>query len=55
VPISFGAAKRLKRGTANRIAIRVTHAAGFGDISFPALLAGTDEACSAEELDAYRF
>ena len=54
-PFSFDAKKWLKPGATNRIAVRVTHVAGLGGISLPAMLIGTDEECSWEELDAYRF
>lgn len=53
-PFSFDAAKWLKPGVPNRIAIRVTHSAGLGGISFPAMLIATDEERTTAELDAYR-
>ncbi len=54
VPFSFDAARWLKPGLPNRVAIRVTHATGLGGISFPAMLIGTDEDRTTAELDAYR-
>jgi hypothetical protein len=54
VPIGFDAARWLKSGQPNRIAIRVMHATGLGGISFPAMLIGTDEECTTAQLDAFR-
>jgi hypothetical protein len=54
-PFSFDAARWLEPGTTNRVAVRVTHSAGLGGISLPAMLVGTDQECSAEQLDQYRY
>jgi len=52
---SFDAARWLKLGAGNQVAVRVTHATGLGGITMPAMLVGTDEPRSTEELDAYRY
>lgn len=54
-PFRFDAARWLKSDQPNRVAIRVTHATGLGGISFPAMLIGTDEECTAAQLDAFRL
>jgi len=54
-PFSFDAKKWLKPGGGNQIAVRVMHASGLGGIWLPALLVGTDEECSTEELGKYRY
>jgi hypothetical protein len=46
--------KYLKPGVKNKIAVRVTHALGLGGICLPAMLLGTKEECSTEQLDKYR-
>jgi hypothetical protein len=52
---SFDARRWLKPGIKNRVAVRVTHASGLGGISMPAMLVGTDEECSTEQLAGYRY
>jgi len=54
-PFSFDAKRWLKPSAQNEVAVRVTHATGLGGISMPAMLVGTDEECSTEQLDAYRY
>jgi hypothetical protein len=54
-PFSFDAKRWLEPGVRNRAAVRVTHSSGLGGISMPALLVGTDEECSTEQLDRYRY
>ena len=55
VPFSFDAKAWLKPGAGNRVAVRVTHASGLGGITMPAMLVGTDDECSTEQLTAYRY
>ena len=52
---SFDAKKWLVPRTRNRVAVRVTHSSGLGGILQPAMLVGTDEECSTERLDRYRY
>lgn len=52
---SFDAKKWLKPRGTNRVAVRVTHASGLGGILQPAMLVGTDEECSTEQLQKYRY
>jgi len=47
--------KYLRPGVKNRIAVRVTHCVGLGGMCLPAMLVGTAESCSTEQLDQYRF
>jgi len=47
--------KYLKQGTRNKIAVRVIHASGLGGMWLPASLLGTDEECTTEQLDKYRY
>jgi len=54
-PFSFDAERWLKPGIRNRVAVRVTHASGLGGISMPAMLVATDEECTDEQLDRYRY
>jgi len=54
-PVEFDAKKWLKPGIKNTIAVRVTHASGLGGIWLPAMLVGTDEECTAAQLDKYRY
>jgi hypothetical protein len=54
-PFSADIKKYLKQGRKNTIAVRVTHASGLGGIWLPAMLFGTDEACTTEELAKYRY
>jgi hypothetical protein len=53
-PFSFDARRWLKPGARNRVAVRVTHSSGLGGIWLPAMLVGTDEECSTEQLDRFR-
>jgi hypothetical protein len=53
--LSFDTKKWLKPGVSNRVAVRVTHSSGLGGILQPAMLVGTDEECSTEQLDRYRY
>lgn len=52
---SFDAKKYMKQGSRNRIAVRVTHLSGLGGIWLPAMLFGTEEECSTEQLGKYRY
>jgi hypothetical protein len=52
---SFDAKRWLKPGIRNRVAVRVTHSSGLGGIWLPAMLVGTDEECSTEQLGKYRY
>ena len=52
---SFDIKKYLKQGGRNRIAVRVTHSSGLGGIWLPAMLFGTEEECTTEQLDKYRY
>ena len=54
-PFSFDAKKWLRAGKGNRIAVRVTHSSGLGGICFPAMMVGTEEECSTENLAQYRY
>jgi len=54
-PFSFDARKWLKAGKGNRIAVRVTHSSGLGGMWLPAMMVGTDEACTTESLTEYRY
>jgi hypothetical protein len=54
VPFTFDAARLLKPGPGNRIAVRVTHSAGLGGIGAPAMLVGTDAECTTEQVAAFR-
>jgi hypothetical protein len=54
-PFSFDASRWLRGAGPHRIAVRVTHATGLGGICQPAMLVGTDEECTTEQLGAYRF
>ena len=54
-PLCFDAKKWLKPGIKNTIALRVMHASGLGGIWLPAVLVGTDEECTAAQLDKYRY
>jgi hypothetical protein len=54
-PFSADIKKYLKPGGKNRIAVRVTHASGLGGIWLPAMLVGTEEECTTEQLDKYRY
>lgn len=54
-PFSADIKKFLAKGTPTRIAIRVTHASGLGGIWLPAMLFGTDEPCTTEQLNTYRY
>jgi hypothetical protein len=54
-PFSSDIKKYLKQGVKNRIAVRVTHGSGLGGIWLPAMLFGTDEECTTEQLYKYRF
>jgi len=47
--------KYLKPGMKNKIAVRITHAVGLGGMCLPAMLLGTQEQCSTEQLDKYRY
>ena len=47
--------KHLKPGVKNKIAVRVTHAVGLGGICLPPMLLGTQDECSTEQLDKYRY
>ncbi|MFH2069567.1 MAG: hypothetical protein ABII89_08945, partial [Candidatus Omnitrophota bacterium] len=53
--LSSDVKRYLKQGSRNRIAIGVTHSSGLGGISYPAMLIGTDEECTAAQLNKYRF
>lgn len=54
VPFSFEAGKWLKPGT-NQIAVRVMHSFGLGGICMPAMLVGSDEELTPEQLGQYRY
>jgi hypothetical protein len=54
-PFSVDIKKSLKPGSKNHIAIRVTHSSGLGGIWLPGMLIGTEEECTTEQLDKYRF
>ena len=47
--------KYLKQGSRNRIAVRVTHSSGLGGIWLPVMLFATDEECTTEQLNKYRY
>ena len=53
--LSVDATRWTRPGERTRIAVRVTHSAGLGGILGPAMLVGTDEECSTEELGRYRY
>jgi len=52
---SFDAKRWLKSEIKNGVAVRVTHSSGLGGIWLPAMLVGTDEECSTEQLAKYRY
>jgi len=52
---SFDAKKWLKPGGGNRIAVRVTHSVGLGGIQQPAMLVATDDECSTDQLNRFRY
>lgn len=54
-PFSFDAKQWLRAGGQNTIAVRVTHASGLGGICLPSMLIGTDEECTTEQLEKYRY
>lgn len=54
-PFGFDARRWLKSGDSNHIAVRVTHASGLGGIWQPAMLIGTDQECTSDQLDRYRY
>lgn len=53
-PFGFDARAWLQSDRPNRIAIRTKRSSGLGGIHFPAMIIGTDEAPSIEQLDGYR-
>lgn len=49
-PFSFEAGKWLKPGEPNRLAIRVAHTTGLGGVTAPAVLIGSADECTPEQL-----
>ena len=54
-PVLFDAAKWLKAGATNRIAIRVAHETGLGGISFPGMLVASDQELTPDQVDGARL
>jgi len=54
-PFSHDIKPYLKPGTRNKIAVRVKHSLGLGGMKFATMLIGTDEECTTDQLNKYRY
>jgi hypothetical protein len=52
---SFDAKRWLRPGADNRLALRIMHTTGLGGMAAPSLLIGTDEECTTEQLQRFRY